>query len=113
MRNVMLEQLYNGNVGPAHMPTYETESSKYYSEKADGLEEQLETLLDDQGRKLLRKMQEMKNAASCALTYGCFSHGFKMATLIMVEVFMDKESEVLDKDLYWLSRLPQLADREK
>ena len=113
MRSVMLEQLYNGNVGPAHMPPYETESSKYYSEKADRLEEQLEELLDEQGRKLLRKMLEMKNASSCALTYGCFSHGFKMATLIMTEVFMDKESEILDKDLYWRSRLPQLADREK
>ena len=45
MRSVMLEQLYNGNVGPAHMPPYETESSKYYSEKADRLEEQLRNFL--------------------------------------------------------------------
>ena len=78
----------------------------------DRLEEQLEGLLDEQGRKLLQRLLEARNGADGALAHGSFCHGFKMATLIMAEVFMDKESEMRDKKYYWRSRMPEVTDRD-
>jgi hypothetical protein len=112
MRSVMLEQLYDGNVGPAHMTPYETERGKYYTEKAKKLEAELEKQLDDQGRKLLRKLQEARNAAYTDSSHGDFIHGFKMATMIMTEVFVDRESEMRRAEFYWRSRFPELVDSE-
>lgn len=110
MRSRMLEQLYNGNIGAAHMPPYETELSQYCADQGYKLETQVEEKLDEQGRRLLGQLQEMKNGEDRALAYGCFIHGFKLATQIMVEVFANPESEVLNKGQYRNSEVQLWGD---
>lgn len=105
MRSMILEQLYSGNIGAAHMPPYETESSKYYAKQHSELAAQLEQKLDEQGRRLLGQLQDTRNAEDSAFAYGCFIHGFKLAAQIMTEVFSDPESEVRNKEQYNCSRV--------
>lgn len=105
MRSMILEQLYTGNIGAAHMPPYETESSEYFSKQVNELATQLEKKLDEQGRRLLGRLQDARNAEDSAFAYGCFIHGFKLAAQIMVEVFADPESEVRNKEQYHYSKV--------
>ena len=70
----------------------------------------MEEKLDEQGRRLLGQLQEMKNGEDRALAYGCFIHGFKLATQIMVEVFANPESEVLNKGQYRNSEVQLWGD---
>jgi hypothetical protein len=74
------------------MLPYATEHSKFYKNQVNVLDSQLEKKLDEHGRLLLKQLQEAENGEDEYLALGSFIHGLNLATLIMAEVFMDKES---------------------
>jgi len=95
-----LMNLYMGNLNLAKLNTEDFPLQKYHEEEYDKIKEQLDKLLDDYGRKLLN---ELLDKHICGKSYSdteAFINGFRIATMMMVEVYYDKDNLLETKEQY-------------
>ena len=100
----MLMNLFNGNFRPAERKSAELPLQKFHSKECDNLKQQLEATLNEDERKLLTKLLEAYTVESTYTDMDAFITGFRMAALIMVDVFHDKH-DLLDNKEQFLRHL--------
>ena len=87
-----LMNLFNGNFKPAEQAYSELPLQKFHSKECDKLRKQLDSLLNEEEQKLLAKLLEEHVIESTYSDMNAFVTGFRMAALIMIDVFHDKDN---------------------
>ena len=85
-----LINLYNGNLDLTR-PLTTFPLQKHYQREYDKLKKQLNSLLNEDGQKLLGKLLDVSTLESGYSSYDSFIKGYRLATLPMMEVFQDKD----------------------
>jgi hypothetical protein len=88
----MLTNLFNKNLNLSERTPIDFPLRKHHEKKCEKFKQQLEGVLDDDAKKLLKKIMEESNAESSYSDIDSFITGFRLATLLMVEVFHDKDN---------------------
>jgi len=70
---------------------------KHHQKEYDRLKGKLDGMLNEEGQGLLNELLEAKTSVNIYSDYGSFASGFRLATLLMVEVFYDKDSLFYDR----------------
>jgi len=83
--------LFTGNLNLAERPPTDFPLRQYYSKEYDKLRKQLEGSLSDEENKLLNELLETETCDSMYSDMEAFATGFRLATLLMMEVFYDKD----------------------
>ena len=58
-------------------------------------------LLDKDGNEMLEELLEIKSLENGCINYDSFITGYRLATLLMVEVFQDKDSLLENREQYF------------
>ena len=88
----MLINLLNGNLDLNKRVIPEFPLQKYYQKECDILKKKLDNSLSEDGQKLLDELLDTNACESQYGNYDSFISGFRVATLLMVEVFHDKDN---------------------
>ena len=96
----MLINLFNGNIDFTKRTLSDFPLQKHYQKECDRLKEQLDGLLNEDGRELLEELMEANTSEGRYSDYDSFISGFRFATLLMVEVFHDKDGMLENKERY-------------
>ena len=99
-----LMNLFNGNFSPAERKSEELPLRKFHSKECDKLKKQLEASLNEDEKNLLTKLLDTHTIESTYTDMDAFITGFRMAALIMVDVFHDKD-DLLDNKEQFLRHL--------
>ena len=94
-----LINLYNGNLNLSKRLT-SFPVQMHYEKEYRKLKNQLDSLLDEDGKKLLDKLLDVSNLESGYSSYDSFITGYRLATLLMVEVFQDKDKLLENREQY-------------
>ena len=94
-----LINLYTGNLGLIK-PQTNFPLKKHYQREYDKLKKQLNNLLNEDSNKLLEKLLEVSSLESGYSNYDSFITGYRIATLIMTEVYHNKDSLFENREQY-------------
>ena len=101
----MLINLFNGNLDLTKRMSPDFPLQKHYSKEYDKLRKQLGGLLNEEGKKLLDELLDTDISQSNYASYDAFIVGFKLAALLMIEVFYDKDKLLENKEQYLRNHL--------
>ena len=96
----ILMSLYTENLSLSNRKPLDFPLRNYHQKEYDKLKEQLDGLLDNDGQELLDKLMESHDAEDTYTDAGAFISGFRLAALLMVEVFHDKDNLIHNKEQY-------------
>ena len=92
--------LYNGNIDFQKRTIDQLPIEKYHDEEYDKIKNHLDELLDDDGRKLLNELLDIHVNGSDCSSIDAFTKGFRVATMLMVEVYYDNDNLLESKEQY-------------
>jgi len=95
-----LLNLFDGNFDFHKRKHEELPLEKYHSKEYDKIKKQLDNQLNEDGRKLLNELLDTHVDGSNYSDTEAFINGFRIATMLMVEVFYDKDSILDNKEQY-------------
>ena len=84
MEQDILEELYYGRIVPWENPKDQTPETAAFCEQADLDIRQLEKLLDEDGRRILKRFLENVSERECRLTCEGFKDGFRLGLQLAV-----------------------------
>lgn len=84
--------LYAGNLNLTKQNIEDFPLQKHHEEEYDKIKEQLDKLLDDDGRELLNELLDNHVYGKDYRDTEAFISGFRVATMMMVEVYYDKDN---------------------
>jgi len=93
----VLMNLFTGNLNLSERPPADFPLRKYYSKEYDKLRKQLENLLNDEGQEALSGLLDTYSGDIYA-DIEAFITGFRLATMLMIEVFHDKDDLLDNKE---------------
>ena len=94
-----LINLYNGNLDLTK-PLTDFPLKKHYQKEYDELKKRLNNLLNEDGNKLLERLLEVNSLEIGYTNYDSFITGYRIATLLMVEVYQDKDKLLELREMY-------------
>ena len=94
-----LINLYNGNL-ELTKPLTNFPLQKHYQKEYGKLKKQLNSLLDEDGNKVLDSLLEVSSLENGYGDYDSFITGYRLATLLMVEVFQDKDKLLENREQF-------------
>ena len=92
-----LINLYTGNLNLSKRLT-NFPLQKHYEKEYKKLKNQLDSLLNEDGQKILDKLLDVSILESSS--YDSFITGYRLATLLMVEVFQDKDKLLENREQF-------------
>ena len=95
-----LMNLYTGNLNLQKRNIKDFPLQKHHQKEYVKLKKQLDNLLDKNGQKLLSDLLEVSMLESGYSNYDSFIVGYRLATLLMVEVFQDKDKLLENREHY-------------
>jgi len=96
----MLMNLFHGNFRPAERKSAELPLQKFHSKECEKLKKQLESSLNEDEKKLLAELLDAHTIESTYTDMDAFITGFRMAALIIVDVFHDKDNLLENKEQF-------------
>ena len=94
-----LINLYTGNLNLTRRLTH-FPLQKHYEKEYDKLKKELDSWLNEDGRKLLDRLLDVSHLDSGNSSYDSFITGYRLATMLMVEVFRDKDKLLENREQY-------------
>ena len=98
--HTILMNLYNGNLNLSEREPTNFPLRKYHSRERDKLRKRLEGTLSKEEQKLFNDLLEEQTADNTYTDTEAFIVGFRLATMLMVEVFQDKDNLLENKEMY-------------
>ena len=95
-----LMNLYTGNLDFQKRSMKDFPLQKHHNKEYDKIKNQLDNLLNEDGRKLLNELLDTHVDCKSYSDYEAFINGFRIATMLMVEVFYDKDNILDNKEQY-------------
>jgi len=95
-----LMNLYTGNLNFAKRNTEDFPLQKYHKKEYDKIKEKLDSLLNDDGKELLDTLLDSHIDGKDYSDTEAFINGFRIATMMMVEVYYDKDNLLENKEQY-------------
>jgi hypothetical protein len=92
--------LFNGNITPGEQKPLEYPMRRYYDREFNKLREQLCGSLNEEEQALLSKLLDTGTSENVYSDIDAFIHGFRLAALLMVEVFHEKDGLLDDREQY-------------
>ena len=96
----ILINLFNGNIRPSEIKPTKYPQQKFYQEEYRKLEKQLSSFLNEENVQLLNKLLEAKTAADSYQDVDAFVNGFRLGSLMMVDVFRDEDDLLENREQY-------------
>ena len=96
----MLINLFNGNLNLSEQQPIDFPLRKHYQREYDKLKKQIDGLLDEDGHELLNELLEANTSENGYSNYDSFISGYRIATLLMAEVFNDKDNLLENREQY-------------
>ena len=93
-----LINLFNGTLKIGERQFTEFPLREHYQEEFDKLKKQLDNLLDEDGRELLDGLLEANTSENLYSNYDSFIAGYRIATLLMVEVYHNKDRLIKNRE---------------
>jgi len=90
--------LFNGNIRPAERKPLDFPLREHYSKEFNKLKEQLDCLLNEDNKELLNNLLDMQLSETEYSDYSSFIFAFRLAALLMIEIFHDKDSLLYNKE---------------
>ena len=94
-----LINLYTGNLNLSKRLTH-FPLQKYYEKEYEKLKNQLDSLLNEDGQKLLDRLLDVSTLESGNSSQDSFITGYRLATMLMVEVFQDKDKLLENREQF-------------
>ena len=95
-----LMNLYTGNLNFQNRNTKDFPLQKYHNKEYDKIKKQLENLLNEDGKELLNELLDTHIDGKSYSDSNAFIEGFRIATMMMVEVYYDKDNLLENKEQY-------------
>ena len=95
-----LMNLYYGNLDFQKRTREQLPLEQYHSKEYDRIKNHLETMLDEDGKKLLNELLDAHVDGSDGSSIDAFTKGFRVATMLMVEVYYDNDNLLENKEQY-------------
>jgi len=92
--------LFTGNLNLAERPPTNFPLRKYHSKEYGKLRKQPEGLLSEEGQEALTELLDTHSGDNIYTDIEAFITGFRLATMLMVEVFHDKDDLLDNKEQY-------------
>jgi len=95
-----LMNLFTGNLDFHKRSIEDYPLQKYHDKEYDKLKKKLDSLLNEDGRDMLKELIETHGIKNIYSDMEAFINGFRIATMLMVEVYYDKENLLENKEQY-------------
>jgi len=95
-----LINLFNENLDLTKRTLLDFPLREHYLKEHDKLQKQLDSMLNEDGQKLLDKLLETNTHESQYYSYESFICGFRLAALLMVEVYHNKDNMLENNEQY-------------
>ena len=95
-----LINLFNENLDLTKRQLLDFPLREHYQQEHDKLQKQLDGVLNKDGQKLLDALLEANTHEKQYYSYESFICGFRLASLLMIEVFHDKDNMLENKEQY-------------
>ncbi|MCL2673721.1 MAG: hypothetical protein FWE92_00145 [Defluviitaleaceae bacterium] len=95
-----LINLFNENLDLTKRQLLDFPLREYHQKEHDKLRKQLDGMLNEDGQKLLDELLETSTHENQYYNYESFICGFRLAALLMVEVFHDKDNMLENREQY-------------
>ena len=95
-----LINLFNENLDLTKRQLLDFPLREHYQQEHDKLQKQLEGMLNYDGQKLLDKLLDANTHENQYYSHESFICGFRLAALLMVEVFHDKDNTLENREQY-------------
>jgi len=95
-----LMNLYTGNLDFQKRNIEDFPLQKHHQREYDKIKRQLDNQLNEDGRKLLNELLDTHMDCKSYSDHEAFINGFRIATMMMVEVYYDKHNLLEDKEQY-------------
>lgn len=93
----ILMNLFKGNLNLSEHKPNDFPLRRHYSKEFGKIKNQLEGLLNDDGKELLEELLDMDTSEAIFSDMDSFIYGFRLAALLMIEVFHDKDNLINDR----------------
>ena len=98
--HTILMNLYKRNLNLSERKPTDFPLRKYHSRECDKLRKRLEGTLSKEEQQLLNDLLEEQTADNTYTDVEAFIVGFRLATMLMVEVFHDKDDLLENKEMH-------------
>lgn len=92
--------LFTGNLNFQKRNIEEFPLEKYHDKEYEKIKSKLDSLLNEEGKELLRELLDTHATCSNYSDIEAFANGFRLATMLTVEVFYDKDNLLEIKEQY-------------
>ena len=96
----ILMNLFTGNLDFQKRNIKDFPLQKHHKREFDKIKNHLDSLLNEDGKELLNELLDTHNACKDYSDTEAFINGFRIATMLMVEVYYDKDNLLEIKEQY-------------